>query len=214
MTLADGARIEAAQVVVATGPHAASDGLLPRRPKLRVWARTVAFARLSEAEGARLAAMPSLIWVPRGWDHDLYLLPPVRYPDGHLYLKVGGQSEGPRIGSDTEMRDWYRGTGDAEVGDRLLTEMRAVLPGIAVEATRTEPCAVVWTETGHPYIDRADDIVTALIGGNGAAAKSGDEIGRLGALVASGGSLANEGYATDFHAVWDDEAGHAMPLPG
>lgn len=204
ITLADGTRVEGGQVVIATGPHAASDGLLPRRPAMRVWARTVAFAVLSEAEGARLAQMPSLIWVPEGWDHDLYLLPPVRYPDGRLRLKIGGQVDSPRIRSATEMRDWYRGDGDPGVGVRLMAEMRRVLPGLAVEAEETGPCAVVWTETGFPYVERVDARVTALLGGNGAAAKCGEELGRLGMLVATGVGLAGEGYATDFRGVWEE----------
>ena len=202
VTLADGSRLSGGQVVVATGPHAASDALLPARPRMRVWARTVAFARLDEAEGARLAALPSAIWVPEGWDHDLYMLPPVRYPDGRLYLKIGGQTDSPLIGSAVDMADWFHGDGDAAVGARLLAEMRRVLPGLAVEAESTGPCAVVWTETGHPYIGPAGEGVTVLCGGNGAAAKCGDELGRLGALVARGVGIAGEGYAQDFRAVW------------
>lgn len=201
--LADGRVLRGRKVVVATGPHAASDGLLPRRPAMRVWARTIAFAQLSEAEGARLADMPSVIFVPEGWDHDLYVLPPVRYPDGRLYLKIGGEKDGPRIRSDAEMRRWFHGAGDETVGARLLVELRALLPGLAIEATRTEPCAVVWTETGYPYIADAGDGAVALCGGNGAAAKCGEEIGRLGARVAAGESIADEGYRTDFRAVWD-----------
>lgn len=201
--LADGTRLSGGHVVVATGPHAASDGLLPARPKLTVWARTIAFARLSAAEGARLAGMPSVIWVPEGWDHDLYMLPPVRYPDGRLYLKIGGQVDSPRIRSSEEMTAWFHGDGDAEVGARLMAEMRRVLPGLAVEGETTGPCAVVWSGTGFPYIDAAGPGVTVLCGGNGAAAKCGDELGRLGALVATGAGLAGEGYAQDFRAVWE-----------
>ena len=200
--LADGTRIEAGHLVVATGPHAASDGLLPRVPAMNVWARTIAFARLSEAEGARLAAMPSVIFVPEGWDHDLYVLPPVRYPDGRLYLKIGGQLDGPQIRDAAEMRDWFHGPGDPEVGARLLDQLHRLVPGLAVEATLTGPCAVAWTETGHPYIAPAGDGVTVLCGGNGAAAKSGDELGRIGALVAQGGDPRAEGYAQGFTAVW------------
>ncbi len=204
VTLADGSRIEAAQVTIATGPHAGSDGLLPRVPALKVWARTIAFARLSEGAGAALAGMPSVIFVPQGWDHDLYVLPPVRYPDGRLYLKIGGQLDGPRIRSAAEMRAWYNGSGDAEVGARLLEQLAALLPDVPFEATHTGPCAVVWTQTGYPCIERQDETVTALIGGNGAAAKCGDELGRLGAMVARGQDIGGEGYATDFRGVWTD----------
>ncbi len=202
ITLADGSQVEGGHVVVATGPHAASDGLLPAMPKMKVWARTIAFARLSEAEGARLATMPSVIWVPEGWDHDLYLLPPVRYPDGRLYLKIGGQLDSPRIGSGTETAAWFRSGGDGAVAARLMAEMRALMPGLQVEAESAGPCAVVWSETGYPYIERLSDRVSVLCGGNGASAKCGDEWGRLGALVATGGGLAAEGYGQGFGAVW------------
>lgn len=205
VTLADGTQIEADQIVVATGPHAGSDGLLPRKPQMKVWARTIAFARLSEGVGAALADMPSVIFVPQGWDHDLYVLPPVRYPDGHLYLKIGGQVDSPRIRSATDMREWYHGQGDASVGARLLEQLAGLLPNVPFVATHTEPCAVVWTETGYPTIERLDHTVTALIGGNGAAAKCGDELGRLGAMVSRGEDIGGEGYATDFAGVWQDE---------
>ncbi|MGB3555776.1 MAG: FAD-dependent oxidoreductase [Jannaschia sp.] len=203
VTLADERRIAGGHVVVATGPHAASDGLLPARPKMRVWARTIAFARLSETEGARLAALPSAIWVPEGWDYDLYMLPPVRYPDGRLYLKIGGQVDSPKIASCAEMTAWFHGPGDPAVGARLMAEMRALLPGLSVEAEHTEPCAVVWSETGYPYVDEAGPDLTVLCGGNGAGAKCGDELGRLGSRVATGAGLEGEGYRQAFGAVWE-----------
>ncbi|SDZ19402.1 sarcosine oxidase [Jannaschia faecimaris] len=205
VTLADGTRIEADQVTVATGPHAGSDGFLPRSPRMKVWSRTIAFARLSEDTGAALAQMPSVIFVPQGWDHDLYVLPPVRYPDGHLYLKIGGQLDSPRIRSADDMRDWYHGQGDITVGERLLQELSGLLPGIPFKTTNTAPCAVVWTSTGFPYIERLDDTVTALIGGNGAAAKCGDELGRLGAMVSMGQEISDEGYVNDFRGAWASE---------
>ncbi|MEM7489598.1 MAG: FAD-dependent oxidoreductase [Pseudomonadota bacterium] len=212
VTLADGTEMSAGHVVVATGPHAASDGLLPARPDLKVWGRTVAFARLSEAEGARLRGMPSAIWVPEGWAYDLYMLPPVRYPDGRLYLKIGGEVSSPRIGSAAEMAAWFRGGGDGAVGAALLAEMARALPGLAVEATSVGPCAVVWSATGFPYIAPAGDGVTVLCGGNGAAAKCGDELGRLGACVATGAGLTGEGYRQDFAAAWAPMSGNRQAV--
>ena len=202
--LADGTILSAGHVVLATGPHAASDGLLPRRPAMTVWARTVAFWEVGEAEAARLATLPTCIWAPGpDWDYDLYALPPVRYPDGRWRIKVGGQKDGPQIGSAAEMARWFGGGGgDPAVGRALLRELRRVLPDVRVERETFGPCAVVWTPTGHPYIDEATDGVTVLAGGNGAAAKCGDELGRLGALRATGASLAAEGYRAPFGARW------------
>ena len=73
---------------------------------------------------------------------------------------------------------------------------------MGVQAQSCRPCAVTWTKTGMPYIDAAGPGVTVLTGGNGAAAKCGDELGRLGAIVATGGTLDGEGYAEGFGAVW------------
>ena len=44
-------------------------------------------------------------------------------------------------------------------------------------------CAVSKTPTELPYIDMVDERIGVATGGNGLAAKSGDEIGRLGALT-------------------------------
>lgn len=204
VTLADGTVLSGGHVVVATGPNAASDGLLPARPRMTVWARTVAFLEVAEAEAARLSALPAVIWVPGpSWDHDLYALPPVRYPDGRWRLKVGGQKDGPVIESGEAMAEWFAGDGEAAVADRLLDAFRRILPPMDEQAVSRGPCAVVWTETGYPYIDDAGPGVTVLTGGNGSAAKCGDELGRLGAVIASGGTLDGEGYATSFRAVWD-----------
>ncbi|UWQ21367.1 FAD-binding oxidoreductase [Jannaschia sp. W003] len=204
VTLADGTRLSAGHVIVASGPHAASDGFLPRRPAMTVWARTVAFVEVDETEAERLADLSTLIWVPgETWTHDLYALPPVRYPDGRWRLKVGGQgASGPRIEDAADMAAWFHGPGDPEVGAALLAELRRALPGLREAATSTGPCAVVWTETGFPYVDAAGPGVTVLAGGNGAAAKCGDELGRLGMLRATGAELAGEGYRATFEARW------------
>lgn len=203
LTLADGTQLSAGHIIVATGPHAAGDGLLPAQPAMIVWARTIAFIELDPAEATRLAHLPSLIWVPGpDWDYDLYALPPVRYPDGKTYLKIGGQKDGPKITSSAEMDAWFATKGDAKVGALLLDELRARLPDLHETSTHTAPCAVTWTETGKPYIDSAGPNLTILTGGNGAAAKCGDELGRLGAKIALGGSLTSEGYKATFEAVW------------
>ena len=97
VTLADGSEIEGAQVVVATGPHAGSDGLLPRSPNMTVWARTIAFARLSDRGRCRGSGSrcPRSSSCRKGGTTTSMSCPPVRYPDGHLYLKIGGQTEQP-----------------------------------------------------------------------------------------------------------------------
>lgn len=79
----------AEQVLVCAGGF--SNSLLPESLDLTVYARTVVLLEVDQAEAVRLSGMPPLIWLePDG--NDPYLLPPIRYPDGKTYLKMGGMS--------------------------------------------------------------------------------------------------------------------------
>ena len=201
MTLTSGAQIEAGHIVVATGGYAHTDRLLPAQAQMDVMARTISFAQVTEAEAAAIADMPSMIFMPHDLEYDLYLLPPIRYPDGKLWIKIGGQEDSPKLHTDREMRDWFRSDGDVEVGAVLLDSLRKLMPDMSFPATTTGSCAISNTQTGQAYIQRLSEQITIVTGGNGAAAKNCDEIGRLGAMAARGESLSDQGYQTDFHAV-------------
>jgi sarcosine oxidase len=203
LTLADGSMIEAAHVVLATGGWAGAAPLTERRPVMRVFQRTVLFAEVTEAEAARLAAMPSLIWVPEGGETDLYLLPPIRYPDGRFHLKIGGEKTSPEARDGAALNAWFRADGSAEAGAVLLAELRRLMPDLDIVGTHTGACAVSFTATGYPYVARIDEGVTLLTGGNGAGAKCADELGRLGAIAALGGDVAAEGLGAEFAPVFD-----------
>jgi len=198
IALASGATVDAGQIVVATGAYAGMDALLPFRPRLEVYARTVAFVELQETEAMALAGMPTLIFVPEGQSHDLYLLPPIRYPDGRWLVKIGGEADSPRLTSAAEMTAWFRSGGSPVAGETLLGALGRVMPGLPLSRMSTGACAVTFTATGKPYIARLDAMTTILTGGNGAGAKCADELGRLGAIVAAGMDLGEEGFGCTF----------------
>jgi len=200
VTLTTGETVDAGHVVIATGGYARTDRLLPARPDMNVMARTVLLAETAPDDVARLAEMPTLISMPEDgrMDEDLYLLPPIQYPDGKYYLKIGGEPASPSLTNQAEMTAWFRSPGSAEAAARLQGYLTAILPDLPVQSYHTDTCVISFTATGYPYIERLDDHLTILTGGNGAAAKSCDEIGRLGALAATGQPLAPEGYDTDF----------------
>ncbi|PWK60101.1 glycine/D-amino acid oxidase-like deaminating enzyme [Roseicyclus mahoneyensis] len=202
VALASGGRVSADHVVVATGGWASAAPLTADRPAMRVYQRTVAFAEVSEAEAARLSDMPSLIWVPEGDPTDRYLLPPIRYPDGRRYIKIGGELTSPEAIDGAALNAWFKTSGGAEAGASLLADLVALMPDLRIERTATAPCAVTFTRTDYPYIARLDDRVTLLTGGNGSAAKCADELGRLGSVAALGGSVAAEGLGADFAPVF------------
>lgn len=173
-------RIEADQVLVAAG--AWTDALLGRKKVLDVYARTVALFEISKAEADRLHAMPTLVYDA---PEDPYLLPPIRYPDGKLYLKLGGDPVDKPLTSDQELAKWFRSGGDTRVREHLEGMLRALMPDLKVERVRMDACVTSWTPDRRPEIRRLDAQLTVCTGGNGAGAKCSDELGRLGAKLAT-----------------------------
>lgn len=202
ITLSDGGHLTADHVVVATGGWALAAPLGMARPAMKVCQRTVLLAEISNAEAARLAGMPSLIYVPQGDATDRYVLPPIRYPDGRVYIKIGGELTSPEAQDADALNAWFKTEGSAEAGMSLRRDLMRLMPDLRVERTVTAPCAVSFTVTGYPYIARLNDTVTLLAGGNGAGAKCADELGRLGAVAVFGGSVAAEGLGADFAPVF------------
>lgn len=186
--------VEAGRVVVATGSFGhgllgadadAQLGLI-RRP------RTVLLAELGPDADDPDRSLPSLILRDQT-DQRLsstYWVPPVTYPDGRQYLKIGGVLAADPViatGLDphAELVEWFQGPGDPNEADALRSALEARLPGRAIRSTRTVPCAYTGTASGQPIIDWVEDGLAVALGGNGAAAKSSDELGRLaGALAA------------------------------
>ncbi|HSK96279.1 MAG TPA: hypothetical protein VK891_06655, partial [Euzebyales bacterium] len=184
VTLADGAVLRSGRALVATGGFSNIDGLLPRPLDIAIFARTVVLAELAASDIERLRGMPSLIYRPRDATPGCYLLPPIRYPDGRWYLKIGGHTDDHTLHSLPELQEWFRGAGDADAAGHLIDRLSTLVPGLRPATYRTMPCVTTHTPTGHPYAGRLDDgPLGVLTGGNGSAAKSADELGRVGALL-------------------------------
>jgi glycine/D-amino acid oxidase-like deaminating enzyme len=196
---ADGATFSAGRVIIAAGGFSISKQLLATPLDLTVKARTVLFAEVSESDLPQFAGMPSLIGSALQQDESYYLLPPIRYPDGKFYIKIGGDPSDINIGSEPEVRAWFRGDANRSAADHMSGLLSRAMPSFTPASLRWSPCVTTFTRHGYPYIGFADsDRVAVLTGGNGTAAKSSDEIGRLGALLLENGVLDAEEYGTDF----------------
>jgi len=203
VTTVEGHRYTAEKVLVAAGGFSIAAGLLPQPVDLSVYARTVAFFEIGEAEGARLAGMPSLIAKPSNPSQEFYLLPPIRYPDGKLYLKIGGDPDDVRLTSDAEMRAWFRSGGRDSARLHLAKLTQKLLPDLRSESASMAACVVTFTPNGYPAIGfSSSPNIAVMTGGCGAAAKSSDEIGRLGAMLLLDGRVDEQDYATDFAPVF------------
>ncbi|WP_419554530.1 NAD(P)/FAD-dependent oxidoreductase [Candidatus Poriferisodalis sp.] len=123
--------------------------------------------------------------------HDVYWVPPVRFPDGRVMLKIGGYDPAATIAEDVAtVGDWFRSGGSQAEADDLESRLREFLPDRTIRSREIKPCVVTNTPHDLPWIDWVDDRVAVAVGGCGSAAKSADEIGRL-----AGTLFSDEGWS-------------------
>jgi sarcosine oxidase len=192
----------AEKVLLATGGFSNAKHLLPRPLDITVHARTIVLMELNPADVARLRGMPSLIYKPRDPAGYCYILPPIQYPDGKYYLKIGGgDPDDPTLHSLVALQEWFRGPGRESAAGHLTAKLRAIVPDLRPVSLHTDSCVTTFTPTGQLYVDKlAGGRIGVVVGGNGSAAKSADEIGRLGALMLQHQEWVYDLEATHFRA--------------
>jgi sarcosine oxidase len=197
----EGQVYRAAKVLVATGGFCNATALLPRPLEVVVYARTIVLMEVDATEVARLRGMPSIIYRPRDEAERCYILPPIQYPDGKFYVKIGGHPHDPTLNSLAEIQTWFRSSGRQEAAQLLAAKLHAVIRDLRPVAMHTDSCVTTHTPTAQLYADKlAGGRVGILVGGNGSAAKSADEIGRLGALMMQYEQWAYDLEPTQFQA--------------
>ena len=201
----EGKVYETPRVLVAAGSFVNLCGLVPRPLSLVSKSEVVLLARVSAAEAAAMAGLPSLLYkIDDGTIEGIYLIQPVRYPDGAWYLKMGcNMPEDIFFKRLEDVQAWFR-TGDSDrFIPRLAQALRALLPDLAVEAYLTKRCIISRTAHGRPYIGETDQAGLFVAGGcNGTSAMSSDAIGSVAAHQMTQGGLP-AGYPADaFELVW------------
>jgi sarcosine oxidase len=194
---AGGEVYHAERVLIAAGAFSDLNALLPRPLDMRAAPRTVVFFELGEAELDVFGDMPStIVFTDREEDH-VYILPPVRYPDGKIYLKLGGDIETGSFSQLEDLQAWFRSSGDPVERDRLIETALQFMPKLAGCPTSSAACVASFTPTGRPYAGYVDSSRVALLtGGNFVAAKSSDELGRLGSVLLLEGGLSEDDFGS------------------
>lgn len=199
----DGRRYSAERVLVAAGGFSNFHALLPRPVDTRVMARTVVFYEIGEREMAVFGDMPSTIVLGDREEDHIYILPPVRYPDGKMYLKLGGDTETLSINRLEDGGAWFRSDGSAAERDHLCRIAQQLMPALAGCPVTSGPCVANFTPTGYPYAGFTQSPrIAVLTGGNFVAAKSSDELGRLGAVLLKEGVLSEADFGGELTPVF------------
>lgn len=183
LELTEGPPIRARDVVVAAGAFTGFHELLPRPLPFRTETETIALGRVSEADGERLGREPTVVYLVEDPEiSDLYMTPPIRYPDGEYYVKAGANTiydTSPE--TLEEVGRWFRNGDSDRARDAFARALRAIWPGVSFLGFETRRCILSRTPSGYPVIDRVDDHLVVAAGGNGGSAKSADTLGRLAA---------------------------------
>jgi sarcosine oxidase len=188
-----GQQYTAGKVLLASGGFSNCYQLLDRPLDLRVYARTVLLARLEADSAHRLAGMPSVIYSHSSMPGGYYLLPPIRYPDGHWYLKIGDNWRVKQLHTLGDLQRWFQSRGSLTHAARLQSALAMIIPALKPAELKTDSCVTSYTRNGQVYADwLLPGRIVILAGGNGQAAKSALEIGRIGATL-----LQNGGWTYD-----------------
>lgn len=199
----EGHRYTAERVIVAAGGFTNMADILPVKVDMAATGRTIAFFELNEEKQEAFAGMPSTIVLAASEDDIVYILPPVRYPDGKVYLKIGGESEKGRLETLDQAVQWFHSDGTASEVDFLVRRAIELMPALVGCPVTSGSCVASITRTGYPYIGyTSSSNIAVLTGGNFVSAKSSDEIGRLGAVLILEGQLSEDNFAAQMAPVF------------
>ena len=176
-------KLYADKALVATGAFTDACDLLPKSLNLIVYGRTVVLAEIDDELQQVLSTMPTMGVA----ESNAYILPPIKYPDGKTYLKIGiGSTSDKKLNSRSELIEWFQGTGSENNFRDFREYISELIPPLKDSKNwHTKSCAVTQTVTGLPYIDYVyDDRIVVATGGNGKAAKSADDWGWVAAQLA------------------------------
>ncbi len=202
----EGGLLQARRALITAGGY--SNTLLDRKLALATKGHTILLAEAPPEEIERLRAMPSII---SSFEDpsvaSLYMLPPVPYPDGKTYIKLGpsGYPEPyfNAVDSDSELLDWFHSDGREDIAEAMKAALHRMVPDLKVLSYHSVPCLITNSAHGNPYIDTLEDgRIYLATAGNGYAAKSSDEIGRIGAMLCATDEWHTGLNREDFRAVY------------
>ncbi|MEP7268237.1 MAG: FAD-dependent oxidoreductase [Saprospiraceae bacterium] len=172
----------APKVLVATGSFMNHLNILPQKLRLKTKSEVVLLVKIMEEMVPHYSSLPSLLYeIDEEETEGIYLIQPVKYPDGNYYLKIGANSPYDIYFESLEqIQDWFRNGNSETHAPGLLKAIHKILPSLNLECVLTKKCIISRTVTGRPYIGATSMAGLFLAGGcNGYSAMCSDAIGRV-----------------------------------
>lgn len=189
-TTAGGETIRADRAVLAAGAFTNFADLAPAPVPLRLKTETTIRAAVNDATARGLATMPAITYDIDDDDiDDVYLAPPLRYPDGVHRIKMGCNTANETWPAGlAEVLEWFRhGDSDRDL-EPMERALRSLVPRVELFDVTTHRCIVSYTPSGYPTIDHAPGDehrrIVVAVGGNGTGAQGADALGEIAAGLA------------------------------
>lgn len=179
-----GKTFSATQVLVATGSFINQFNILPQKLKIITKSEVVLLVEIEEKLLAQYNSLPSLLYeIDEDQVEGIYLIPPVKYPDGNYYLKIGANSPDDLFFDNLEqIQEWFRNGESEKYAPALCKALKKLLPALNMENILTKKCVISRTATGRPYIGETSIKGLYLAGGcNGYSAMCSEAIGGVAA---------------------------------
>lgn len=156
---------------------------LPKEQKLALSLKseTIVLASVNKIEADHLSKLPSLLYEIDNADLDgIYLIRPVKYPDGNYYIKMGCNfPDDIYFDNLVEIKHWFL-QGDSERHlQTLKNALVTILPNVKFEDFVTKRCIITRTPHGKPYIGEIGKNIFIATGGNGYSAMCSDALGAI-----------------------------------
>ncbi len=203
VTTDDGTIYTAHKVLLAAGAFANCFHLLPRPLNIVNKTETTILAEVSPETAVQLAHMPPVNYkIGSDTLGDLYLLPPIRYPNGRFYLKLGGNTPADHfLPTLADLRRWFASRSHPYEAV-LQAALRELMPNTDFLSWQFKPCVVCYTPHGKPFIGAVDERIFLATGGNGGSAHPSDAIGKLAADLVINGRWSSSLDPTLFQIIY------------
>ena len=185
--MANGDVILSKKVVVACGSFSNFFNILPskRQLDLQLVGHTVLKFELDETDAENMAEFPSFcVCHPDPDSGYIYILPPIKYPNGKTYLKIGHavypnldeKKLGKLLNTLDEVQEWYCQEDYPKARKYFKGHFESLYPGVSFLNDELDFCVMAMTTSGKQLIGFVDENLMVAAGGNGKSAKFGLEI--------------------------------------
>jgi glycine/D-amino acid oxidase-like deaminating enzyme len=191
------------KIVVAAGSFTNYQHLISQQLAIKTKSEVVLLAQVNETEAIRLSTLPSLLYEINTPQYEgVYLIQPVKYPDGNYYLKLGCNMPEDIFFTDLQQIQHWFSNGDTTIFEQKLQQiLHSIMPALMPIAYQTKKCIISRTATKRPYIGETKQKgLYIALGCNGYSAMCADAIGNIAAHVVQE-QILPEGYSNEMFTI-------------